>query len=146
MMAPIGNQRGERMWPSLPVANQIADVANWFFIGSLVVGVVSTILIVWMAGVKEAYWEKDRTESAERIVALGKEAAEANARAAEAQARIKESEETLARISMPRGVFLNDAPFRKAFEGHPPMKVQISWLRSATDGEWLANRIAHALN
>jgi hypothetical protein len=58
------------MWPPLPTANHIADVANWFFIGSLVIGVVSTILIVWMSGVKEAYWEKDRAESAERIAQL----------------------------------------------------------------------------
>jgi len=80
------------MWPSLPVANHIADIANWFFIGSLVVGVVSTILIVWMAGVKESYWEKDRTESAERIAGLmvqgdqlRKDTADANARALEAK-------------------------------------------------------------
>jgi hypothetical protein len=80
------------MWPSLPVANQIADIVNWFFIGSLVVGVVSTILIVWMAGVKEAYWERDRTESAERVASLTvqgdqlrKDTAEANARALEAR-------------------------------------------------------------
>lgn len=58
------------MWPSLSVANYIADVANWFFIDSLVVGVVSTTLIVWMSGVKEAHWEKDRTASAERIAQL----------------------------------------------------------------------------
>jgi hypothetical protein len=80
------------MWPSLPAANQIADWANIFFIGSLVVGVVSTVLIVWMSGVKEAHWEKDRTESAERIATLAaqgdqlrKDTAEANARALEAQ-------------------------------------------------------------
>jgi hypothetical protein len=80
------------MWPSLPVANHIADIANWFFIGSLVVGVVSTVLIVWMAGVKEGYWEQDRRESGERIAELAtqgdqlrKDTAEANARAAEAQ-------------------------------------------------------------
>src|ERR1700676_2532359 len=91
-MAPTGNQRGKRMWPSLPTANQIADVANWFFISSLVVGVVSTILIVWMAGVEESYWEKDRTESTERVALLTvqgdqlrKDTAEANARALEAQ-------------------------------------------------------------
>jgi hypothetical protein len=58
------------MWPSLPVANHIADIANWFFVGSLVVGVVSTILIVWMAGVKETHWELDRRESGERIAQL----------------------------------------------------------------------------
>jgi hypothetical protein len=69
-MSPIEKQRGKRMRPSLPVANHIADVANWLFIGSLVVGVVSTILIVWMAGVKEAYWDLDRMESGERIAQL----------------------------------------------------------------------------
>jgi hypothetical protein len=80
------------MWPSLPTANHIADIANWFFIGSLVVGVVSTVLIVWMAGVKEGYWEQDRRESGERLAALAtqgdqlrKDTADANARAAEAQ-------------------------------------------------------------
>jgi hypothetical protein len=74
------------------MANHIADIANWFFVASLVVGVVSTVLIIWMAGVKEAYWEKDRTESAERVVSLTvqgdqlrKDTAEANARAAEAK-------------------------------------------------------------
>jgi hypothetical protein len=80
------------MWPSLPVANQVADWANIFFIGSLVVGVVSTVLIVWMSGVKETYWERDRAESAERVASLivqgdqlRKDTAEANARAIEAQ-------------------------------------------------------------
>ncbi len=84
------------MWPSLPTANNIADVANWFFISSLVVGVVSTILIVWMAGVKEAYWEKDRTESSERVASLStqgeqlrKDTAEANARAIEARLELE---------------------------------------------------------
>jgi hypothetical protein len=79
------------MWPSLPVANHIADVANIFFIGSLVVGVAATVLIVWMSGVKEAYWEKDRTESAERVASLTaqgdqlrKDTAEANERAVQA--------------------------------------------------------------
>ena len=91
-MAPFRNQKGKRMWPSLVAANKIADWANVFFIGSLVVGVVSTVLIVWMSGVKEAYWEKDRTESAEHIAALGvqgdqlrKDTAKANAQALEAQ-------------------------------------------------------------
>jgi hypothetical protein len=80
------------MWPSLPMANHIADWANGLFIASLVVGVVSSFLIVWMSGVKEGYWEKDRTESAERVASLvvqgdqlRKDTAEANARAVEAQ-------------------------------------------------------------
>ncbi len=79
------------MWPSLSTANQIADWANIFLIGSLVVGVVSTVTIVWMSGVKETYWEADRRASEEKIAALTtqgdqlrKDTAEANARAAEA--------------------------------------------------------------
>jgi hypothetical protein len=108
-MVPIGNQRGKRMWPSLPTAGHIADVANWFFIGSLVVGVVSTTLIVWMAGVKEAYWERDRTESAERIAELivqgdqlRKGTAEANARAAEASKQAVEAQLALEKFKSPR--------------------------------------------
>jgi hypothetical protein len=101
-MAPIRNQRGKLMWPSLPTANHIADVANWFFIGSLVVGVVATILIVWMAGIKEAYWEKDRTESAERIAVLGIKAEELRKETAEATARALEAKLELAKFKLDR--------------------------------------------
>jgi hypothetical protein len=97
VMAPSGNQGGKRMWPSLPTANHIADIANWFLIASLVVGVVSTILIVWMAGVKEAYWEQDRRESSERIAALDSETAKANAEAAQANLE-------LAKLKAPRAL------------------------------------------
>ena len=38
-----------------------------FFIATLVVGVVSTIVIVRMAAVKERYWDQERVASAERI-------------------------------------------------------------------------------
>jgi hypothetical protein len=58
------------MWPSLAAAERIADLANIFFIGSLVVGVVSTVTIVWMTGVKEQYWDEDRGAAAERIAVL----------------------------------------------------------------------------
>jgi hypothetical protein len=87
------------MWPSLPVANQIADWANIFLIGSLVVGVVSTVAIVAMSGVKEQYWEEDRRGSAERIAALTtqgdklrNDTADANARAAEATQKATEAQ------------------------------------------------------
>jgi len=73
------------MWPSLATAERVADVANIFFIGSLVVGVVATITIVWMTNVKERYWDQDRQASAERIAALTTQTAEANAQALEAQ-------------------------------------------------------------
>ncbi|MGC1777091.1 MAG: hypothetical protein WBB34_04040 [Xanthobacteraceae bacterium] len=109
-MAPAGNQKGMRMWPSLPLANRIADIANLFFIASLVVGVVSTIVIVRMTGVKERYWDADRTASAEKIATLTtqgeqlrKDTAEANARAAEAQLALE-------RYKAPRIILEEDRP------------------------------------
>ena len=84
------------MWPSLETASHIADVANVFFIASLVVGLVSTFLIVWMANVKETHWDIDRRASSERIAQLnnetarlrGKEALTADAVLATAKATI----------------------------------------------------------
>jgi hypothetical protein len=65
------------MWPSLPIANQIASIANILLIGSLVVGVVSTGAIVWATGVKEKYWDEDRRDSAERVAVANAEALKA---------------------------------------------------------------------
>ena len=101
-MAPIGNQIGKRMWPSLSTANQIADWANIFFIGSLVVGVISTILIVWMANVKEGYWERARQDSEERIASLIKQGDELRKDTAEANARAAEAKLELAKFKAPR--------------------------------------------
>jgi hypothetical protein len=90
------------MWPSLTAASRTADIANIFFIASLVVGVVSTILIVWMSGVKEAYWDEDRRASGERIAELNKEVAAANARAVEAGLALE-------RFKTPRSISEQDA-------------------------------------
>ncbi len=46
------------MWPSEPLASRIYDWANWGLIAGLVIGVTSTILVVWMGNVKEAYLRK----------------------------------------------------------------------------------------
>jgi hypothetical protein len=59
---------------------------------SLVVGVLSTALIVWMADVKESYWDIDRRAAEERIAQLNNEtarlrdASSANAEAGRANA------------------------------------------------------------
>jgi hypothetical protein len=84
------------MWPfseiSLAAASLIGTIANWVLLASLLGGVLSTFVIVKTADVKEAYWDKDRVESAERVAALivqgdqlRKDTAEANERAAKAQ-------------------------------------------------------------
>ncbi|MDX3966268.1 MAG: hypothetical protein QHD01_06665 [Bradyrhizobium sp.] len=65
----------------------------------------------------------------------------------EANARTKVAEEGLARLSMPRALFLSGTACEEAFKGRPDnMKVQIFWLRSVPDAEWLSFRIAGCLN
>ncbi|MEJ0052293.1 MAG: hypothetical protein WDN02_13990 [Methylovirgula sp.] len=85
-MAEIGNHGIEEIpWPSLSAASKISDWANLLFIGSLVIGVVSTIMIVWMAGVKERHWDIARKQADLEIAGLQTEIAHANARALEAK-------------------------------------------------------------
>lgn len=108
------------MWPSLDVASRIADMANIFFIGSLVVGVVSTILIVWMASVKEHHWDQLRHESDERI-------AESNARQKEAELKLAELRKQVA------ARHLNVQEFAKSLNGMPKLPVEIMFPRD--DGE-----------
>ena len=88
------------MWPSLSVANHIADIANILFIGSLVVGVVSTVLIVWMANAKEGYWERARQDSDERIARLNKGAARLSTEAETARAEIAKANQGAAEANV----------------------------------------------
>jgi hypothetical protein len=79
------------MWPSLPVATSIADVANIVFIASLGVGVAATIVIVWMANVKESHWDREREQARERIIGLETQQEKARADAEKARADIAEA-------------------------------------------------------
>jgi hypothetical protein len=101
-MAPKTNQGETSLWPSLELASRISDFANIFFIVSLVVGVVSTIVIVWMAGVKEDWWDQDRRISAERIAELTADADSSKADIAEANARAAEAQLALEKYKAPR--------------------------------------------
>lgn len=65
-----------KMWPSEEWATKIADLSNGFLIASLVVGVISTFLVVWMGNVKEAYLKQSLRRSEERAAGLEKQAAE----------------------------------------------------------------------
>jgi hypothetical protein len=80
-MADNGNRRGIRMWPSLETATRISDLANWALIGSLVIGVISTVLIVWMSGAKESYWDKERVRLVAETTRLSTETEKAKAAA-----------------------------------------------------------------
>ncbi len=54
------------MWPSLEVASWLYDGANIGLIIGLILGVVSTVLIVWMGNTKEEYLKRDLANTHER--------------------------------------------------------------------------------
>ena len=88
-MTPNGIHGDKRVWPSLETASAVASWANLFLILSLGVGVLSTALIVWMADVKESYWDIDRRAAEERIAQLNNETARLrDASAANAEATL----------------------------------------------------------
>jgi hypothetical protein len=98
MLAPIttpiadkGNQGAIQMWPSEELASRLYDLANWGLIAGLVIGVVSTIFLVWMGNAKESHLQR-RLADTNAIAAL------ANERAAEANQ--KAEEERLARVKI----------------------------------------------
>jgi hypothetical protein len=114
------------MWPSLETASRVADWANVFFIGSLVVAVISTILIVWMANVKEAHWDELRRISEEKI--------------AEANARQKEAELQILQLRFPRS--LDIEKFKAAVEKmSPPTSFEVLYDANAPDASFLASLI-----
>lgn len=75
--AVIGNHGEIPMWPSEELASRTYNIANIGLIVGLVIGVVCTVLVVWMGNVKESY-------SSNRLGAAEIEAGNANAAAAEA--------------------------------------------------------------
>jgi hypothetical protein len=141
--AAIRGNQGGMPWPSLDVASRIADWANWLFIGSLVVGVISTVLIAWTANVKERHWDILRQESNERI-------AEANARASEATQ--KAEQERIERLKLeakfaPR--LLNDAEmqqFSASVASLSGLTIDVvSYEGLGTDVGVLSNQLAEAM-
>ncbi len=93
------------MWPSLKTAIWIYDVSNIGLVIGLVIGVISTVLVVWMGNVKEEYLNRELTVSRERTATLEKQSTELNVAVSEADARAAEAnekaeKERLARIRL----------------------------------------------
>src|ERR1035441_8282950 len=93
-IAESGNQGGIRMWPSETWAGRLFDIANWGLIVGLVVGVISTVFLVWMGNVKETYLRRELGATGERAAEAQKTAegfrrdiALSNERSAEANQR-----------------------------------------------------------
>ena len=88
------------MWPSEATASRLYDIANIALIAALVVGVIATVLVVWMGNVKEGYLRR-------ALADLGVEAGKANKEAAEAKLALERykaprilSAEQMATLSM----------------------------------------------
>jgi hypothetical protein len=77
----------------------MSDAANWVLIVSLVVGLASAVLVMYMTGIKEANWNSDRQVSRENIVKLQAAVREANARAAHSSDAIAEANARAAQAS-----------------------------------------------
>ena len=58
------------MWPSEEVASKIYSLANWGIIAGLVLGIVSTVMLVWMGNVKEWYLKKELSDTKERTAGI----------------------------------------------------------------------------
>ena len=65
------------MWPSFLTASWLYNLANYALVGSLIVGVVATVFVVWMGNVKEDYLWRDVSAAKERAATLEKQAADA---------------------------------------------------------------------
>ena len=124
-MAPRGNHGGNGMWPSLATAERIADIANVFFIGSLVVGVVATVTIVWMTNVKERYWDQDRQASAERIATLATQGDQLRKDTAEARAELGNANADIAKANARAAALENDAAQARLEQER--LKAQLAW-------------------
>ncbi len=104
---------------SLDTANQVAMWASTLFVVSLVVGLLTTCLLIWSSNVKEEHWDKERAELRERNseLTLALETARAETARADAillkeqrlNARERMRLERLERAVLPRGLSQEDA-------------------------------------
>jgi hypothetical protein len=90
------------MWPSEDWASKIYDVANWFLIGALIIGAASTVLVVWMGNVKEAYLRRELAITTDRAAHAEERAGKLEKDAAEL--RKTAEDERLARIKIEASV------------------------------------------
>jgi len=61
------------MWPSEYSASKLYELANLGLIVGLIIGVLSTVLIVWMGNIKESYLKISLAATNERANKLSKD-------------------------------------------------------------------------
>jgi hypothetical protein len=136
------------MWPfpepSYLTATRITDLASWFLIGSMLVGVLSAYAIVQMGNIKEYHLDRERELSRERIAQLELRTAEANQKAEqERQARIKIEQRMVDRdLSPPQQRTIANKLRQFSSAGQ---KVEIFGIAEVSDVEKIGNSLASAL-
>jgi hypothetical protein len=109
-IANSGNQGGIRMWPSEDWASKLYDLANLGLIIGLIIGVISTVVVVWMGNVKEEYLKRELAVTGQHAANANSIAATANERAAELEKENLKLQQKLAnrRITKEQHDFLVD--------------------------------------
>jgi hypothetical protein len=134
-IAPTDTKARKRMWPSVETASRLYDLANIVLILSLIAGVVSTALIVWMSNVKEGALRLE-------IATLGVEAAKANEAAErERVARLKIEARLAPRSFSPEAV----AELRELGAKHPGQRFDVFMLDTVVEVANTAQALRTAL-
>src|ERR1700676_4606348 len=74
-MSEIANHVGKEPWPSLESLSWWFDKASMVLAGSLFIGFVCTVIIIWLGIVKEHHWDLARERANERLAGVNKETA-----------------------------------------------------------------------
>jgi hypothetical protein len=90
------------MWPSEELASRLYDLANWGLIAGLVLGVGSTVFLVWMGNVKEEYLRRGLAATTERVAAANERAGKAEEEAGKANERAAQANEAAERERLAR--------------------------------------------
>lgn len=124
------------MWPSLETATWLFDAANTILVVSLVFGVASTAIVVWMGGVKEAYLKSELANTNER-------AAKAEQQTAEARLQL----EQLRKQALPRHITqAQQGAIAGKLSGFNNQMVALGVNPSTNENEWLVRWLGAAFS
>lgn len=124
------------MWPSLETATWLFDAANIVLVVSLVFGVASTAIVVWMGGVKEAYLNSELANTNER-------AAKAEQQTAEARLQL----ELLRKQARPRHITqAQQGAIAGKLSGFNNQMVALGVNPSTNENEWLVRWLGAAFS
>jgi hypothetical protein len=131
------------MWPSEDWASKLYDLANWFLIGALIVGAVSTVLLVWMGNIKEAYLRVALAGATEKAASAIERAETANKAAEDERlARLK-----LEAVIQPRDMSADEQKeLKSAMRKFAGRLVSVRSYALDTEGSRLATIILSALH